>query len=287
MMDIEVARTFLAISSAGSFARAAEQLHVTQTAVTARIKNLEEQLGRCLFIRNKAGARLTPAGQEFIKYATSLVQVWERAKLQIAVPTGCRAIVAIGGELSLWNPLLLNWLVCMHKEAPDIAVRTHVDITERLLDKVQTGVLDAALLYEPQNRPGIRVELLLEEKLIAVSTNKGCTKVGGNGYVNVDWGPQFSAHQELAFPHLRDTDMHVGLGPLALRYILTVGGSGYFRVRAAKPYLDEGKLYKIPNAPEYTYSVYLVVSSHVEENTIQTVHDTLMKAAAIEYESWV
>lgn len=286
-MDIEVARTFLAISSAGSFARAADQLHVTQTAVTARIKSLEEQLGRSLFIRNKAGARLTPAGQEFIKYATSLVQIWERAKLQVAVPPGCRTVVSIGGELSLWNPLLLNWLVYMREEAPDIAVRTQVDIPERLLDKVQTGVLDAVLLYEPQNRPGLKVELLLEEKLIAVSTDRDCTEVGNTGYVYIDWGPQFSSHHDLAFPHLRDTDMHVGLGPLALRYILKVGGSGYFRVRAARPYLEEGKLHKIPNAPEYTYSVYLVISQHAEEDTIKTVHDTLMKAAAIEYENWV
>ncbi len=62
-MDITLARTFLDIVSAGSFVRAAERLHVTQTAVSARVRTLEEQVGATLFVRNKAGASLTPAGE--------------------------------------------------------------------------------------------------------------------------------------------------------------------------------------------------------------------------------
>lgn len=74
-MDITLARTFLAIAAGGSFLRASEQLHVTQTAVSARVKALESQLGRALFVRNKAGATLTPAGEEFLPHAAALIQV--------------------------------------------------------------------------------------------------------------------------------------------------------------------------------------------------------------------
>ncbi|MEF9605994.1 LysR family transcriptional regulator, partial [Paracoccus sp. PXZ] len=62
-MDINQARTFLEVVHSGSFVAAADRLNVTQTAVSARIRTLEESLGRRLFIRNKAGARLTPAGE--------------------------------------------------------------------------------------------------------------------------------------------------------------------------------------------------------------------------------
>ncbi|MGF6546199.1 DNA-binding transcriptional LysR family regulator [Paraburkholderia youngii] len=55
-MDITLARTFLEVSASGSFISAAERLHLTQTAVSARIRTPEEQLGRRLFVRNKAGA---------------------------------------------------------------------------------------------------------------------------------------------------------------------------------------------------------------------------------------
>ena len=65
-MDIELARTFLAIVSTGSFVRASDRLHVSQTTVSARIRSLEDQLRRPLFVRNKAGATLTPAGEQIV-----------------------------------------------------------------------------------------------------------------------------------------------------------------------------------------------------------------------------
>jgi DNA-binding transcriptional LysR family regulator len=86
MMETELVRTFLAIVSSGSFVRAADHLHVSQTTVSARIRTLEDQLRRRLFIRNKAGASLTPAGAQFLRHAPALVQLWERARHQVAVP---------------------------------------------------------------------------------------------------------------------------------------------------------------------------------------------------------
>ena len=61
-MDTELARTFLTVVTAGNFITAAERLHVSQSTVSTRIHTLEEQLGCTLFVRNKAGTTLTPAG---------------------------------------------------------------------------------------------------------------------------------------------------------------------------------------------------------------------------------
>jgi DNA-binding transcriptional LysR family regulator len=74
-MDIQLARTFLEIVSTRSFVRAAQRLHVTQTAVSARVKALEDLLGRRLFVRGKSGASLTAAGEQFLRHASTLVQV--------------------------------------------------------------------------------------------------------------------------------------------------------------------------------------------------------------------
>jgi LysR family transcriptional regulator, flagellar master operon regulator len=64
-MDIELAGTFLEIVSTGSFVRTSERLNVGQTTVSARMRLLEQQLGRSLFVRNKSGAALTPAASGF------------------------------------------------------------------------------------------------------------------------------------------------------------------------------------------------------------------------------
>ncbi|UUZ71314.1 LysR family transcriptional regulator [Polaromonas sp. P1(28)-8] len=119
-MDINLARTFLEIVSCHSFAQAADRLHVTQTAISARVKTLEDLLGRKLFVRNRAGASLTSAGEQFVRHAMTMVQVWERARQQMAVPPGRRALVTVGCEISLWDPLMLDWLLGMRESASDL-----------------------------------------------------------------------------------------------------------------------------------------------------------------------
>ena len=267
-MDIALARTFLEIVACGNFVRAAERLHVTQTMVSVRVQTLEELLGRKLFVRNKAGASLTPAGEQFMRYAPLLVQVWERARHQVAVPPGLRAVVAVAGELSLWNPFLLDWLVWMRRSAPQLALRSQVGLPESLMNQVAEGVIDIAVLYAPQHRPGLKIEKLMEEKLVLVTTTprKGAKHAGD--YVYVDWGPEFAAHHNLSFPELSNPGTYVGLGPLGLQFILRAGGSGYFRLHAAAPYLRSGRLSLVRGAPEFLYPAYAVYSENADPKIV-------------------
>jgi LysR family transcriptional regulator, flagellar master operon regulator len=276
-MDIELARTFLAIVSAGSFVRAAERLNVSQTAVSARIRSLEEQLRRPLFVRNKAGASLTPAGESFLRHAPALVQLWERARHEVAVPTGRRAVLAVGAELSLWEPLLLRWLLWMHLSAPDLALRAHVGLTEDLMDQVAEGIIDVAVLYAPRYRAGLRVELLSEERLVLVTTPPGA---GGEppGYVQVDWGPEFALRQGAAPAGRGDPALHAGFGPLGLSYVLEAGGSGYFRLGAVRPHLESGRLALVPGAPEFLHPAYAVHAETGDPDLIRTALDGLRSA---------
>jgi DNA-binding transcriptional LysR family regulator len=276
-MDIVLARTFLEVLATGSFIAAAERLHLTQTAVSARIRALENQLGRRLFVRNKAGARLTAAGDRFVRHATTLVQVWERARQQVALPPGRAQGVSIGGELSLWSPLLSDWLVWMRRECPEVAVRAEVEAPGRLLDKVQDGSLDLAVLYSPEQRSDLVVELLMDEKLVMVTTAQD-GRIRPDDYVYVDWGAAFAASHQAAFPELASPAVSITLGPLALTYVLAVGGCGYFRMGAAGRYLAEGRLRRVAQAPEFSYSIYIVYSTRGEEDLIDRVRKGLRES---------
>lgn len=259
-MDITLARTFLEIVATRSFQRAAERLHVTQTAVSARVRTLEDLLGRQLFVRNKSGASLTSAGEHFMRYAPTLVQVWERARHQVAVPAGRRAVVTVGCEVSLWDPLLLDWLLWMRRAAPHLALRTEVGAPESLIRQVSEGILDIAIVYAPQQRPGLRIELLIEEKLVLVTTMRRARAPRPADYVYVDWGPEFAAQHNLAFPELSSAGVFAGLGPLGRAYLLEAGGSGYFRLSVVRDHLESGRLRRIPGAPEFLYPAYAVYS---------------------------
>ncbi|MGB3813662.1 MAG: LysR family transcriptional regulator [Shinella sp.] len=258
-MDIDRARTFLEIVHVGSFLRAAERLHVTQTTVSARIRTLEEELGRQLFVRNRNGAHLTAAGKEFERFAVSFVQVWERARHQLAIPAGQTSMIALGGELSLWNPLLLDWLIWMKRSKPEIALRAQVGVPDQLFEQLRTGVLDLAVVYAPKLLSGFRVELIEEEQLMLVrSTSDKGGPDAARQYVHVDWGPLFATQLDAGSTSTDEPGLMVGLGPLGLSYILRAGGMGYFRKGAVQPFIESGELEAVKGSPEFTYPAYAV-----------------------------
>lgn len=279
-MDIGVARTFLEVVKTGSFVNAAANLNLTQTAVSARIRVLEQQLDRPMFIRNKAGARLTPAGEQFFRFATTLVQVWERARRSVALPPGRETVVTLGAELSLWSPLLRQWLLWMHRECPEIAVSTQISSAERLMEQVQDGSLDLAVVYAAPRRPGVIAELLFEEKLVLVRTTPTDRPLGPEDHVHVDWGDDFTASYHAAFPDMPNAVVAISYGPLAIDYILATGGSGYFRMGVVKSYLEEGRLALVPNSPEFSYSAYAIHSTKADEGVMARIRTGLRAAAS-------
>ncbi|RYD62242.1 MAG: LysR family transcriptional regulator [Verrucomicrobiaceae bacterium] len=274
-MDISVARTFLEVVKTGSFVGAASNLNLTQTAVSARIRVLEEQLDRPVFIRNKAGARLTPAGEHFLRFATTLVQVWSRAQRAVALPPGRETVVTIGAELSLWSPLLRHWLLWMRRECPEIAISTQIDTSEHLMSQIQDGSLDVAVLYAAPSRPGVIAELLFEEKLVLVRTTPLDNPLSPEDYVQIDWGDDFAASFQAAFPDHPNAVVSISYGPLALEYILATGGSGYFREGFIRSYLDEGRLALVPGSPEFSYSAYMVHSTKADPGVMDRIRDGL------------
>ncbi|MDE2563963.1 MAG: LysR family transcriptional regulator [Sphingomonadales bacterium] len=278
-MDIGIARTFLEVVKTGSFVRAAENLNVTQTAVSARIRVLEEQLDRPMFIRNKAGARLTPAGEQFQRFATTLVQVWARAQHAVALPPGRETVVTIGAELSLWSPLLRHWLLWMRRECPEIAIATRIDTSDRLMEQVQDGSLDVAVIYAAPRRPGLIAELLFEEKLVLVRTTPTSVPLAPEDHIQVDWGEEFAASYQAAFPERSNAVVSIGYGPLALDYILATGGSGYFRKGFIRSYIEEGRLALVPDSAEFSYSAYVVHSTKADPGVMDRIRAGLRAAA--------
>lgn len=268
-MDITLAKTFLAIMETGSFVTAAARLNVTQTAVSARVRTLEEQLGRRLFVRNKSGARLTGAGERFVKHAINLIQVWDRARHQVGLPEGRVDIASVGAELSLWNPVLTAWLAWMSREAPDMALRAEVDTPTNLLEAVGSGRLDMAILYDPPRTGSLVVELLEEERLMMVTTHPDGTRGPEASYVHVDWGPAFQRSTQDVLPQTFIPGVSISHGPLALLYILKAGGTGYFRHGAVQPLLADGRLHRVVDAPEFAYSAHLVYSNQAEPALIE------------------
>ncbi len=279
-MDIELARTFLYIVRSGSFIAAATGLHVTQTTVTARVQNLESQLGCSLFVRNRAGARLTDDGERFVGYASQLVQTWEAARRDLPLPDGYGDSLALGSEVSLCNPLMLQWTMQLRRALPGHAIRVEVGDGSALQSKLEHGLLDAALVYRPEYWNGMQVEQLLEEKLVQIASTKN-----PEPYVYVDWGADFRKQHDAALPDKAKNVLSFNLGPLAFQYILQCGGSGYFRTRVTRRALAMNLVERVKSTPEFAYPVYLVYSREKESEVLQKAFE-LLRAVVAEEVDW-
>ncbi|MEZ5936250.1 MAG: LysR family transcriptional regulator [Alphaproteobacteria bacterium] len=276
-MDTELARTFLMVVAAGNFVSAAERLHVTQSTVSARIQTLEQFLGADLFVRNKAGTQLTASGRQFQKHAAILVRTVERARHDLGAALDYRATLTVGGRFGLWEGLLLRWLPRMRSLAPDIAVRAEIGFEEDLMQGLVEGRIDIGVMYTPESRPGLKVERLLDERLVMVSTDAKARPNPGADYVYIDWGPEFYAQHGALFPDYAGAGIVANIGWLGLQHVLEEGGAGYFPLRLVEGHLETSLLHTVAGAPEFRLPAYIVhpngtAPDHVAM-AVATIHD--------------
>jgi DNA-binding transcriptional LysR family regulator len=279
-MDTELARTFLAVIAAGSFVEAAQRLHVTQSTVSTRIQRLEQALGAELFVRNKAGTTLTPAGRQFQRHATVLMRTVEQARQEIGIVSGFRATLTVGGRIGLWEDLLLRWLPIFAALAPDVAVRALIGFESDLMDALIEGRANIGVMYAPQARPGLAVELLFEERLVMVSSQAEPPREPGSDYVYVDWGPEFFTQHTLAFPNFTGAALSVNIGWLGLQRIVAYGGTGYFPARMLREHELSGRLRRVPGTPEFHLPAYVCFPAKTDSEPLALALDTIRRVAA-------
>jgi LysR family transcriptional regulator, flagellar master operon regulator len=279
-MDTELAHTFLVVIATGSFVAASQRLHVTQSTVSTRIQRLEETLGAELFVRNKAGTTLTPAGRQFQRHAALLTRTVEQARHEVGIVSGFRATLTVGSRLGLWEDLLLRWLPIFASLAPDVALRALIGFEEDLMQSLIDGRADLCVMYTPQSRPGLKVELLLEEQLVMVSTRADSSLDPGSDYIYVDWGAEFFAQHSLAFPNFLGASLTVNNGWLGLQRLLAYGGTGYFPARMLRAHERAGRVHRVAGAPEFRLPAYLCFPAKVDSGPLSLALDTIRRVSA-------
>jgi DNA-binding transcriptional LysR family regulator len=146
---------------------------------------------------------------------------------------------------------------------------------------VATGLVDIAIMYAPQHRPGLEVDLLMEEELVLVTRDLAAYQADDPRYVHVEWGGDFSLRYGVSFPDTTPS-LVANLGPLALKYVLSEGGSGYFRKHAVQSHLGAGTLHLVPGAPHFSFPVYAVHSATIDEATLGAALTVLRAASSFE-----
>ncbi len=278
-MDITLIKTFIEVANTGSFVGASERLFVTQSAVSLRVQRLEDSLGHALFKRSKSGALLTCEGEQFIQYALSLLKIWEEARQQIAIPEGYSRSFSFGAQYTLWHRLGFRWIDALQTAMPDLSVHAEMGMSDRLTRFLVEGVIQAALLYTPQLRPGLIVEPVIGEELILVSSFDVDLQDIAEAYVFVDWGPEFTHMHATALPHLTNSGRSLSLGGLAADYIVNRRAAAYLPARSVQRYIDVGRLHIVADAPRFPYPAWVVWRQDLDPKILAEARRTLSDVA--------
>lgn len=177
-MEMHQLRYMVAVARAGNFSRAAEQCHVSQPSLSQQIQKLEQELGEQLFLRLRRQARLTPAGEAFLRRAERILQEVEAAKREAEEAQHLLRGTLTLGVLPTLAPYLLPPLVSrFQSQYPDVEMVVLEDTTGQLLKLSLSGDIDLALASLPitDNRFEVR-ELFAEELLVALPPKHPLTR---------------------------------------------------------------------------------------------------------------
>jgi DNA-binding transcriptional LysR family regulator len=211
-MMIRELKTFICVARRGTFAAAGREVGLTQSAVSAQIKNLEDTLGVTLFDRTGRAATLNPAGQRAVTLAEQILQLF----LRMGSPDSANdfhGALRIGAIATVQTGLLPQTLVALKTRAPFIDANLVPGVSLNLLSQVDAGDLDLAIMIKPPfSLPKeLHAEVIIREPFVLI-TSKG-TKgsdplqiLRDNPFIRYD---RSSFGGRLVTQYLREQKIHV------------------------------------------------------------------------------
>ena len=275
MLDMEAVRAFVWIAQMRSFTRAAEALNSTQSALSLKLKKLEEHLGRRLLERTPRQVRLSAEGAVFLDAARALVDAHEQAVGTLHTPQR-RLVIGLSHQIvGVQLPAVLRH---MHSQQPQIQFELRVAGSRELLSSLDAGTLDAALIiqFEDIRRRG---EKLFAEPYGWVASIDAANRIrepiplatqGENCSIR-NQAVRLLDHAGVSWK-----EVYVGQGAAALGAAAAAGLAVAVLARAATPQgtMDVGPVLKLPALPVPNVFLY----SNLTDSRSRSVLRTLARA---------
>jgi DNA-binding transcriptional LysR family regulator len=169
-MDVRQLDMFRAVAEERSFTRAAERLHVSQSAISRQVKLLEEELGGRLVHRGARGATLTAPGELLLRLANRVHRDMRDVMSQIAETHGLlRGSLTLAGGMTVCMHVLPKVLKQYRRLYPGVELRVVSGPTESILRQLRAHTVDMALLTLPLTDPDLEVVPVLDEEMVVVT----------------------------------------------------------------------------------------------------------------------
>lgn len=257
-MDIDLIRTFIQVAKTSHFRKAAEQLFLTPSAISARIKLLEERIGVQLLNRNKHDVSLTTAGVRFLVRAEKMMELWAHACQEALLTDPAESTIVVGATDTIWSIFLTDWIVEMRRKYPALAIQAELHTAASLMPGLLNGAVDIAVMFDVPALPRLAIRELATVELVMVSSCKGVNAVDavGTEYIAVDWGDTFASVLDQHFGTGIGGHLRTSVGSVACELLLKSGGSAYLPAPMVAAGVKQKQLFKVADAPVISRPVY-------------------------------
>ncbi len=264
-------KTFLRVARLGSFRRAADELFVTQAAVTIRIKALEDWLGFEVFQRHRRGADLTVQGKRFIDYARNAIDTIEHGREEARRATTYRAHYRFMSQYLLLDGFALDWVDWMKTNAPDVSITIDCSSAPTAAGEISAGLLDLAVGYQYRVTNGVVFEHLFNERLVLVTSMPRVENWRDN-YISIGWDEAFDdEHQRFVGELERDCRIQAEFIDVARTMLQREPCSAYVVERSVLPLIEQKVIRRVPDAPELERPAHAIYPNNPTHPDIQQI----------------
>jgi DNA-binding transcriptional LysR family regulator len=167
-LDPSLLATFLVVLDAGRISSAAKALHLSQPAVTAQVRRLEDALGAALFVRSVRGVTPTPAGLRLARHARSVQTILDAAVSDVATAPERSGPLVIAASTTIAAHVLPPVLASFRRSHGDVPMRVHVGNTEEVVEEVREGRSPLGLVEGHARASGVRLEAYRDDAIVPI-----------------------------------------------------------------------------------------------------------------------
>ncbi len=262
-MDIELLKTFLEVRKTRHFGHAAESLYLTQSAVSFRIRQLENQLGANLFTRHRNNIRLTPAGERLVPYAETLMNTWQQAKKEVA-HSAQDATLSIGATALLWEAYLTPWLQILYMQRRLLKAEARIALCQSLTRQLHERELDLLITSELPRMGELENQLLgyFSLQLYFIANQK---KTDNATYIRLEWGADFHRQEHRLMGSEQVPVLTTTSAYLTRQLLESIGGCAYFPTHWGT---EDSPLKACPETPVIVRPLHAVWLKNSDQRTL-------------------
>jgi len=165
-MDFDQLLTFLEVAKLGNFSRAGEKVYRSQSAVSAQIRQLEQEYGERLFDRSGKTVRLSPAGEVLLEYAQRMVALRNESLRAVADQRETpRGVLSIGANEATCLYVLPDIFTEYCQKFPQVQITVYRNFSRKILQAVEDGMIDLGIASLPVKSPSLKVHPVFRDRL--------------------------------------------------------------------------------------------------------------------------